>query len=227
MPCCPGRKSPTCLSCCTSALMCLSGHCVRVPAREATKQELLRVHTSDHLQRLQMFCSGTIPATNVPSDTYINQHTLHCAALAARQCCGGGSAGGAGAVSLWSSHYQAARSPCREQHCHGVSAFQTIQQWQQEPLKQQGLRGCLSSTGTSTMAMGPSTYSRRTRLCSTCRCIAMTGQSGFWHTEGFLAVAAAVAALQCFVGWLHQARSMPRRVLLPAAFEPIYVTADS
>eukprot|EP00775_Hariotina_reticulata_P008120 gene8120-8314_t len=61
----------------------LTGHCVRVPARTATKQELLRVHTLDHLQRLQMFCSGTIPATNIPSDTYINQHTLHCAALAA------------------------------------------------------------------------------------------------------------------------------------------------
>lgn len=30
-----------------------------------------------------MFCSGTVPAISIPSDTYINQHTLRCAALAA------------------------------------------------------------------------------------------------------------------------------------------------
>uniref|UniRef100_A0A383V5R9 Histone deacetylase domain-containing protein n=1 Tax=Tetradesmus obliquus TaxID=3088 RepID=A0A383V5R9_TETOB len=57
--------------------------CTRVPARTATTTELLRVHTADHLQRLRLFCSGTVPATIIPSDTYINQHTLHCAALAA------------------------------------------------------------------------------------------------------------------------------------------------
>jgi len=80
---CPHMMHLSCLCCCTAAMVGLSGHCVRVPARAATQQELLRVHTSDHLQRLQMFCSGTMPATHIPSDTYINQHTLHCAALAA------------------------------------------------------------------------------------------------------------------------------------------------
>jgi histone deacetylase 6 len=49
----------------------------------ATKQELLRVHTPDHLHRLQLFCSGQVPPSAIPSDTYINQHTLQCAALAA------------------------------------------------------------------------------------------------------------------------------------------------
>lgn len=41
------------------------------------------MHTQEHLQRLQLFCSGTVPAVSIPSDTYINQHTLRCAALAA------------------------------------------------------------------------------------------------------------------------------------------------
>jgi histone deacetylase 6 len=54
-----------------------------VPARLATKQELLSVHTQDHLHRLQLFCSGQVPPSAIPSDTYINQHTLQCAALAA------------------------------------------------------------------------------------------------------------------------------------------------
>eukprot|EP00878_Enallax_costatus_P001106 GHUV01001243.1.p1 GENE.GHUV01001243.1~~GHUV01001243.1.p1 ORF type:complete len:446 (+),score=139.99 GHUV01001243.1:316-1653(+) len=61
----------------------LTGQCQRVAARTATRQELLRVHTQEHLQRLQLFCSGTVPAVSIPSDTYINQHTLRCAALAA------------------------------------------------------------------------------------------------------------------------------------------------
>jgi histone deacetylase 6 len=61
----------------------LTGQCHRIPARTATKQELLRVHTHEHLQRLQLFCSGIVPAVSIPSDTYINQHTLRCAALAA------------------------------------------------------------------------------------------------------------------------------------------------
>jgi histone deacetylase 6 len=54
-----------------------------VPARLATKHELLRVHTPDHLHRLQLFCSGQVPPSAIPSDTYINQHTLQCAAMAA------------------------------------------------------------------------------------------------------------------------------------------------
>jgi hypothetical protein len=41
------------------------------------------VHTPDHLHRLQLFCSGQVPPSAIPSDTYINQHTLQCAALAA------------------------------------------------------------------------------------------------------------------------------------------------
>jgi hypothetical protein len=44
---------------------------------------LLRVHTPDHLHRLQLFCSGAVPPAAIPSDTYINAHTLECAALAA------------------------------------------------------------------------------------------------------------------------------------------------
>lgn len=64
-------------------LLCAAGLCQRVPARLATKQELLRVHTPDHLHRLQLFCSGQVPPSAIPSDTYINQHTLQCAALAA------------------------------------------------------------------------------------------------------------------------------------------------
>jgi histone deacetylase 6 len=64
-------------------MLLLAGSCTRVPARTATTTELLRVHTADHLQRLRLFCSGAVPATIIPSDTYINQHTLHCAALAA------------------------------------------------------------------------------------------------------------------------------------------------
>lgn len=60
-----------------------AGLCQRLPARLATKQELLRVHTPDHLHRLQLFCSGQVPPSVIPSDTYINQHTLQCAALAA------------------------------------------------------------------------------------------------------------------------------------------------
>lgn len=54
-----------------------------MPARLATKHELLRVHTPDHLHRLQLFCSGQVPPSAIPSDTYINQHTLQCAAMAA------------------------------------------------------------------------------------------------------------------------------------------------
>lgn len=41
------------------------------------------MHTPDHLHRLQLFCSGQVPPSAIPSDTYINQHTLQCAALAA------------------------------------------------------------------------------------------------------------------------------------------------
>lgn len=65
------------------SVCCVTGQCERVASRTATKQELLRVHTHEHLQRLQLFCSGTVPAVSIPSDTYINQHTLRCAALAA------------------------------------------------------------------------------------------------------------------------------------------------
>ena len=37
----------------------------------------------DRLSRLERFCSGDLPPLCIPSDTYINQHTLHCASLAA------------------------------------------------------------------------------------------------------------------------------------------------
>lgn len=71
-----------CPSRCCVCVLC-PGLCQRVAARLATKDELLRVHTPDHLHRLQLFCSGQVPPSAIPSDTYINQHTLQCAALAA------------------------------------------------------------------------------------------------------------------------------------------------
>lgn len=57
--------------------------CVRVPSRPATEPELLAVHTPDHLRRLVAHCTGADTSCRLPSDTYVNEHTLSCALLAA------------------------------------------------------------------------------------------------------------------------------------------------
>jgi len=61
----------------------LAGMCNQMPSREATLVELLQVHTADHLKSLQAYCSGVECGVRMPSDTYVNEHTLKCATLAA------------------------------------------------------------------------------------------------------------------------------------------------
>ena len=60
-----------------------TGMCDQMPSREATLVELLQVHTADHLKSLQAYCSGVECGVRMPSDTYVNEHTLKCATLAA------------------------------------------------------------------------------------------------------------------------------------------------
>jgi hypothetical protein len=75
----------TALSCVifVSSSIFITDMCIQMPSREATDMELLQVHTADHLKSLQAFCSGVECGVRIPSDTYVNEHTLKCATLAA------------------------------------------------------------------------------------------------------------------------------------------------
>jgi hypothetical protein len=73
-----------------SSPLLLAGQCRSMPSRMATRQELLAVHTPQHLDHLQAACAaaaggGGAAAAGVylPSDTYVNPHTAMCASLAA------------------------------------------------------------------------------------------------------------------------------------------------
>lgn len=79
--------------------LCSSGlvdRCVRIPSRTATTEELLRVHTSEHVERIARTKEQLAPAEGglaVPdtlllnSSTYANVNTSDCARVAAGTCC--------------------------------------------------------------------------------------------------------------------------------------------
>lgn len=67
-------------------LSCLLSSCHRIPSREASNEELLRVHTERHLEKVHKFDAsvkkkGKAYALPFGPDTFVNEHTAHCAAL--------------------------------------------------------------------------------------------------------------------------------------------------
>ncbi|KAG6530599.1 histone deacetylase 15-like isoform X2 [Zingiber officinale] len=60
------------------------GQCYAIPAREITKEELLQVHTLDHIEAVQHTCH--MLASYFTSDTYANKHSACAARLAAGLC---------------------------------------------------------------------------------------------------------------------------------------------
>ncbi|XP_074574248.1 histone deacetylase 15-like isoform X2 [Curcuma longa] len=60
------------------------GKCYSIPAREITKEELLQVHTLDHIEAVQYTCH--MHASYFTSDTYANEHSARAARLAAGLC---------------------------------------------------------------------------------------------------------------------------------------------
>ncbi|CAE7210359.1 HDA5 [Symbiodinium natans] len=65
----------------------LQSACTKVASREATKEELLRVHTENHIERVSKSSSAKKKGKDwgLPFglDTYANEHTPHCAVLSA------------------------------------------------------------------------------------------------------------------------------------------------
>ena len=74
--------------------MCCSDQCQRLPVREATVAEVTACHGPGHMGRVAAKASmaaadamtGGPGRTHFSPDTYLNQHTLLCARLAAGAC---------------------------------------------------------------------------------------------------------------------------------------------
>ncbi|KAE9601862.1 hypothetical protein Lal_00040803 [Lupinus albus] len=60
------------------------GRCYSIPAREITMEELITVHTSEHIKSVEA-TSGALCSYFTP-DTYANEHSAHAARLAAGLC---------------------------------------------------------------------------------------------------------------------------------------------
>ncbi|XP_042430363.1 histone deacetylase 15-like isoform X2 [Zingiber officinale] len=60
------------------------GKCYAIPAREITKEELLRVHTLDHIEAVQH--TSHMLASYFTADTYANEHSASASRLAAGLC---------------------------------------------------------------------------------------------------------------------------------------------
>jgi hypothetical protein len=86
---CPHPERPDRLRAVTARLAAsgLARRCRRVPARPASDEELLRVHTHEHVSRLRAAADwppGALHAAHwLPADTYVNEHTFDAALLAA------------------------------------------------------------------------------------------------------------------------------------------------
>jgi acetoin utilization deacetylase AcuC-like enzyme len=61
----------------------LLARCESVPAREATREELLRIHTSEHLETIAETASGSHEFTQLDPDTYTSPGSWEAALLAA------------------------------------------------------------------------------------------------------------------------------------------------
>lgn len=87
--------------------------------RFATKRELMAVHAPEHVLNMRAACNGE-DGLRLPGDTYANEHTLLCAALAA-----GSAAGLAAAVARGEARHGAAiiRPPGHHAESNTVMGF--------------------------------------------------------------------------------------------------------
>ncbi|XP_019463317.1 PREDICTED: LOW QUALITY PROTEIN: histone deacetylase 15-like [Lupinus angustifolius] len=60
------------------------GRCYRIPSREITREELITVHTLEHIESVEV--TSSMRSSYFTPDTYANEHSAHAARLAAGLC---------------------------------------------------------------------------------------------------------------------------------------------